>query len=378
MVISLKDGAKLFGISVVCFCAVFVCTFFLNFYLDILPLRDSVSAEMLSLYDAQTALAQMCCAVTGGILALIAAVMLVFYVKLYIDAHKKTLGTLKALGYPSIRLASGFFVFGLSVLVGCALGFGLGFAVMPAIYESLTVEGLEVAITFHPWLFVGLVIAPAAAFSLFAVLFAALMLKRPALEIMRGGKKKKSKAKPSGKKDRPFLKEAAIKTVSANKLLTFFIAFSCFCFSAMVQMGISMEDLVEGEMMGWMILVIGLVLAFTAMFMAMSSLVGNNAKTLALMKTSGYTLKERSAAVLLGFLPFAALGFALGTAYQYGLLQLMINIVFKDVGEVPDYTFDVPALFIALALFLACYAGITAFYIARINRVSVKEIMSED
>ena len=34
MLVSLKDSLKLIGISVISFCAVFVCTFFLNFYLD--------------------------------------------------------------------------------------------------------------------------------------------------------------------------------------------------------------------------------------------------------------------------------------------------------------------------------------------------------
>ena len=85
MIISLKDGVKLFGVTVVCFCAAFVCTFFLNFYLDVLPLRGGVSPELLPLYEAQIATAQFCCAITGGVLALIAAVMLLFYVKLYVD-----------------------------------------------------------------------------------------------------------------------------------------------------------------------------------------------------------------------------------------------------------------------------------------------------
>ena len=45
MVISFKSAIKLIGITIVCFCEVFVCTFFLNFYLDILPLRDSYTQE---------------------------------------------------------------------------------------------------------------------------------------------------------------------------------------------------------------------------------------------------------------------------------------------------------------------------------------------
>ena len=43
MVISLKDSLKLIGVSVVCVCAVFVCTFMLSFYIDILPLEDMIT-----------------------------------------------------------------------------------------------------------------------------------------------------------------------------------------------------------------------------------------------------------------------------------------------------------------------------------------------
>ena len=82
MIISLKSALKLVGISIVCFCAVFVCTFLLNFYLDVLPLRDEIAEPILPLYEAQLATAEMCCSVTGGVLALIALIMIVFYVKI--------------------------------------------------------------------------------------------------------------------------------------------------------------------------------------------------------------------------------------------------------------------------------------------------------
>lgn len=378
MTISLKDCVKLTGIVIVCFCAVFVCTFFLSFYLDVLPLRDSVTAETLPLYDAQIATAQMCCAVTGGVLTLISVIMLIFYVKLYVDTHAKELGTLKALGYSNRRLAMDFVIFGVSVFIGCALGFGCGYASAPFIYEQLTIEGMSVNVNFHVELLFALVIAPTVVFSALAALIASVALRHPALDIIRGIKKIKiSKTKSHNNKKRTFVVEMALKTVSANKLLTFFVAFSCFCFSAMVQMGASMENLVSGTM-GWMILVIGLVLALTSAFMALTSLLKNNEKTIALMKTMGYALYERTTAVFIGFIPFALLGFALGTAYQYGLLSLMINLIFKNVNEVPDYTFNVNVMFITLAAFIAVYTAISAIYVTKLNKVSVKEIMLEN
>ena len=81
MIISLRDGIKLVGISIVCFCAVFVCTFFLNYYLDVLPLKECVFEEVMPLYKAQLATAKMTCAVTGGFLSVVAVIMLVFSIK---------------------------------------------------------------------------------------------------------------------------------------------------------------------------------------------------------------------------------------------------------------------------------------------------------
>lgn len=379
MVISFKSAVKLIGIMIVCFCAVFVCTFFLNFYLDILPLHDEVTEPMLPLYDAQLATAKMCCAVTGGVLALIAAIMVVFYVRLYINEHSKELGTLKALGYSAVRLASSFIIFGLSAFIGCALGYGLGHAMMPSIYEWLTIEGLTVEIHYHVSLLFALVIGPTVLFGIIAYVCALIELKKPALALLKEQRKER-KIKTNNKhvnNKNSFVKEISIKTVTSNKLLTFFVTFSCFCFSAMVQMGASMEELVDGTM-GWMILVIGLVLAVTSAFMALTSLVKNASKSIAMMKTFGYSLAERVTAIFAGFIPFALLGFAIGTGYQYGLLSLMINVIFKSVGEVPDYNFNVTVLFITLAAFIASYTAICAIYVAKLNKVSVKEIMLEN
>lgn len=379
MIISLKSALKLVGIAIVLFCAAFVCTFFLNFYLDVLPLRDEVTEQMLPLYEAQLATAQMCCAITGGVLTFIACIMALFYVKLYIDEHYKELGIFKALGYSANRLAASFMLFGLSAFVGCALGYGLGHAMMPSIYKWLTIDGLNVEIHYHTGLLFGIVITPTIFLGAVAYLCAYLQLKKPALAILKGQRKQRKIKSNNGSKqnNNSFLKEMCFKTITDNKLLTFFVTFSAFCFSAMIQMGASMESLVDGTM-GWMILAIGLVLAGTSAFMALTSLVKNTSQSIAMMKTFGYSLRERVTSIFAGFIPFAILGFVIGTVYQYGLLTLMINLIFKDVGEVPDYSFNVKIMFITLAAFIVTYTAITAIYVAKVNKVSVKQIMLEN
>ena len=95
MIVSFKDAFKLIGVIIVAFCAVFVCTFFLNFYLDAKSLESLIDSEQTRImYDAQMGTAQFTCAISGGFLALIAVVMIVFYIKLYVEKHSSDLGVL--------------------------------------------------------------------------------------------------------------------------------------------------------------------------------------------------------------------------------------------------------------------------------------------
>ena len=379
MVISIKDAVKFFGITIVCFCAVFVCTFFMNYYLDVLPMRDLVTDEVMPLYQAQLATAKMTCGITGGVLALIAVIMLIFYIKIYVDSHAKELGTLKAMGYANVSIAKSFLIFGLSACVGCVLGFGFGWVAMPFIYSQMQIDGLpEIVINFHSSLLVILVIVPSIVFSAFAFGYGYLTLRRPALALIKGTRPQiKSSKTTKAEKDLPFLHEMSIKALSSKKMLVFFVAFASFCFAAMVQMGLSMEDLVSGTM-GYLILIIGLVLAVTAMFMTLTSLVRANSKSMAMMKAMGYALPQCFVAIFAGYLPFIVLGFAVGTVYQYGLLSLMVNVIFKDVGEMPNYNFNVPMLFVTLALFVVFCLLMAVFYLFKIKKISVKEVMLDE
>ncbi|MDE6104771.1 MAG: FtsX-like permease family protein, partial [Clostridia bacterium] len=260
MVVSFKDSLKLIGILVVSFCAVFVCTFFLNFYLDAVKIENLITEQTRALYDAQLATAKFTCAISGGFLAAIAVVMLVFYIKLYIDSHLKQIGILKAMGYSNGKIASKFWVFGFSVFVGVVLGFAAGFAAMPMIYKSLTIDGLpHIEIGFHIVLPIVLIAVPTIVFSAISCGYAYFALRRRVSSMLRGelrSKPEKSKKIKADNKERPFLVEMGFKTLGGKKSLAFFVAFACFCYSAMVQMGCSMEDL-STETMGIMILVIG-------------------------------------------------------------------------------------------------------------------------
>lgn len=380
MVVSIKDGFRLIGVAIVTFCAVFVCTFFLNFYLDAVKIKTTINdPDVMVLYNAQITTAKFTCAISGVFLALIAIVMLIFYIKLYIDGNAKQLGVFKALGYSDVKMALRFAAFGLSVFTGTAIGFGSGYAIMPVIYKNMTIEGLpEIAISFHAELLFALVIAPTVIFSALACLYAYCALRKPVCDMLRGKTEIKiKKFKEKVEKERSFLKEMCLKTLGARKSLAFFVAFACFCFSAMVQMSVSMLDL-SSATMGGIILAIGAVLAATTLFMAITSLVNGNVKNIAVMKAFGYSLKECSLTVLGGYRVFALIGFAAGTVYQFVLLKIMVGIVYKNINSVPDYNFEVSVFFITLAIFIVFYEAVMLLYTYKISKVSVKEVMTEN
>lgn len=376
MTVSIRDGLKLFGITIVVACAVFVCTFFLNFYIDALTVRDLVEESLLVLYEAQLLSAKITCLISGLCLLLIAVVLVAFYIKLYLDAHAKQIGILKALGLPNAKIAFGFWVFGLSVLVGSIVGFGLGYAFSPLVYSQMGGKGLpEVPLRFHGELLFFLVVLPFVCFSALSVGYAFLKLRLPVSALLRGKESKTRKIRLE-KRERSFQTELFFGTLRSRPALAFFVAFACFCFSAMLQMGFSMRELAS-DTMGAMVAVIGVVLAACSLLLAMTMLVRSNADTIAVMRACGYRLKDYWLSVLGGYRIPAYIGFAVGTVYQYGLLRLMVDLVFAGVAEMPEYKFNFAVFGAVLAAFFALYELTLLVFTLSARKISVRELTAE-
>ena len=96
-----------------------------------------------------------------------------------------------------------------------------------------------------------------------------------------------------------------------------------------------------------------------------------------MMRVFGYDDTTCSRYILGAYRPISYIGFAIGTAYQYGLLRLMVSVVFADVENVPEYRFDFKALLVTLVLFVITYELVMYLYSRRIKRLSVKSIMLE-
>lgn len=380
--IQLKDIFKLVGISIISFCAVFVCTLFLNYNMDLLKIEDQITTDVARIfYDAQIMSGKVTSIVSGLCLLLTSVVMLCFYIKHYIDVHKKELGILKALGYSNGKIAGKFWVFGLSVFLGTMLGFGGAFMLMPKFYQVQNEDKIlpEVPLCFNVPLFLFLVIAPVLFFALLAVIYSYFKLKCPALVLLRerveDAGKGKRRERETGR-ELPFLQELKKITVRSRKTLVFFIWFASFCYSCMMQMAASMDELAS-VMMSIMMIMIGIVLACTTLFLAVTTVVNANTKTISMMRVFGYSFKDCSNAILKCYRPAAYIGFVMGTVYQYGLLKTMVTVVFQDVEGMPEYSFDWAAFVMVLISFTVLYELIMYVYALRIKKISVKEIMME-
>jgi putative ABC transport system permease protein len=200
------------------------------------------------------------------------------------------------------------------------------------------------------------------------------------LELIRGsGKVKTRKAKSSGKTDAPFLYDLKKSALRSRFSLMFFVWLAAFCYAATIVMSFSISEVGGSDMMAVMMAVIGIVLAVTTLFLAITTVIKGNAKAIAMLRVFGYSDRECGGAILNGYRPVAYVGFAMGTAYQHGLMVMMISLFFDhSVMDLPEYSFNIRAFFIALVSFVALYEIFMFIYTKRIKQIPLKEVMQEE
>lgn len=375
--ISIKDIIKTFGIIAMTLCAVLIATLFLNYMIDLKEINDLITTpEMQTFYNAQLMTCKVVVGATGGCLLLTTIITLFFYIKIYIDNHKSELGILKALGYSNFSIAKKFSIFGLSILIGTSLGYIMALFMMNYYYSVQLEDGYLPIFkpTYNIELLLYLVIIPTLVFGILSVLYANRKLKTPTLDLIKGSEKVKIK-KMKNDEDKTFLKQLRTTTFKEKKSLVFFVGFSVFCFADLIQMGFSMNDLAS-PLMKWMMYIIGIVLSAVTMLLAMNTLIKNQKQNIGMMRVFGYQMKECRKYILDSYRIVSYIGFALGTIYQYFLLKIMVEVVFKDI-EVPEYFFNFKVFFITLGIFVIVYELLIRYYSRKLDKIPIKEIMLE-
>ena len=301
-----------------------------------------------------------------------------FYIKQFVDDHKEQLGILKALGYSNGQLAKQFWAFGLSFGVGALLGYFASFLMMGHFYDFRNEKGIlpEITIHLHWQLLLALVILPTIFFMLLAIGYARRQLQTPALRLLKKSPSpiKVNRRKRAPKKDKSFLKELSSSLIWGRKSILFFVVFGSMCFAAMVQLSFGLRDYTD-DIIQTMMIMIGLILSFSILFLSLGIVVSESRETLALMKAFGYTDRECQSHILAPYRFWAYLGFVLGTAYQYGIMEILIGVIKDTVPEKIEHHFDGNVCFWTLIGFVVVYESL--FYLSnrKLQKQTIKEVL---
>ena len=230
MIVQLKDLRKAIAVVIVSFCAVFITTLFSNLYLDLKGLDiTGFNIMQKKFYDAQLIVSKFVVIITGTVLSISAAVMLIFYIKQFIDDSKHKIGILKAQGYSNNFIVSKFSIFGILVFLGSLLGYGSSHLFIPKFYESRNTDNIlsELTINFHPQLLLIMVILPSLLFLVISIVYVLFNLNVPTINLLKQiNSTNKKIRKRRFRQYKNFLKELRATVLFSNKTLLFFVIFA--------------------------------------------------------------------------------------------------------------------------------------------------------
>ncbi len=381
--VSTKSVLKLFSIMILSFGAVFICSIFFNYSIDLKSVEPLLVEENHFLvFEAITTQNKVTMASAGGMLGAVTMIVLLFSIARYIGDAGAELGVMKALGYSENRIALRFAKFGLAVLIGTLAGYAGACIAGQVFYNAIDSDGSlpeRVRFSFHVVVPLLTVAAPTFLYGAASVLYALLALRKRPLDLISGAKREKVNAltqKLQGKPgEKSFKTQLRRNMLFSNLVLIFFVGFAAFGFSMQTQMAFTMYEATKGTLFMPIVFVsFGLMLGFVTLHLALSFVFKKNAKYLALLKAYGYTGAESNNMLFGGYRIVTYVGFAIGTVYQYFFMKLMIGF-FADAYEIPALQFPVLGFFICLAVFVAAYELMMFVYKQKIERVRLQQIM---
>jgi hypothetical protein len=378
--VDVKSVFKLISVMVITFVVVFICTTFISYPLDLRAIEYLVtSSEAQAAYlGAQVSLADVIITATVGLFGSIAALILMFSIRQFINENSAELGVLKALGYSENRLAIAFSKFGLSVFVGSVVGYLSAFLASPMFYGMLTSDyelPAAVVFAFRFDILLIMIAVPTLFFSALAVIYARLRLSKKPLDLIhRANETKVSKLtlklQNRGSK-RSFLRELRSNILLNNLILIFFIGFAAFTFAAQVQTAFTVRQLLDNTLMTATFVISGLIVGSVTLLLALTFIIGKNKQYIAMLKAYGYSESECSKAMFGGYRIVTYVGFAIGTFYQFLFIAFIIARAFDNA----IVEFDIAGFFISLSVFVFAYELLMLFYKKRIASIPLREIM---
>ena len=380
MLVQLKDLRKAIAVVIVSFCAVFITTLFSNLYLDLKGLDiTEFNIMQKKFYDAQLIVSKFVVIITGTVLSISAAVMLIFYIKQFIDDSKHKIGILKAQGYSNNFIASKFSIFGFLVFFGSLLGYVSSHLFMPKFYESRNTDNIlsELTMNFHPKLLLIMVILPSLLFLVISIVYVLFNLNVPTINLLKQiNSTNKIIRKRRFRQYKNFFKELRATVLFSNKTLLFFVIFAALSFSSMIQMAFGMRDFVDGTIRT-MMMVIGVILSLFILLISLEVIANSNIKNISILNIMGFSKSECSKIVLSGYRVVAYIGFAVGTVYQYFLIRTLLKVLSEKLDSETTYNFDLISVIGSFIIFVLIYEIFILYYSNKIKGLNVKKIMME-
>lgn len=377
MLVQLKDLRKAIAVVIVSFCAVFITTLFSNLYLDLKGLDiTGFNIMQKKFYDAQLIVSKFVVIITGTVLSISAAVMLIFYIKQFIDDSKHKIGILKAQGYSNNFIASKFSIFGFLVFLGSLLGYSSSHLFMPKFYESRNTDNIlsELTMNFHPQLLLIMVILPSLLYLVISIFYVLFNLNVPTIHLLKQINLINKKRRFRQYKN--FFKELRATVLFSNKTLLFFVIFAALSFSSMIQMAFGMRDFVDGTIR-IMMMIIGMILSLSILLISLEVIASSNIKNISILNIMGFSKSECSKIVLSGYRVVAYIGFAVGTVYQYFLIRALLKVLSKKLDSETTYNFDLISVIGSFIAFVLIYEIFILYYSNKIKGLNVKKIMME-
>ncbi len=93
------------------------------------------------------------------------------------------------------------------------------------------------------------------------------------------------------------------------------------------------------------------------------------------MKANGYTARQCGETVFGGYRLLAYIGFALGTLYQYALLKIVIETLFKGMAD--PYRFNLVGFVVVLAVFAVLLEIAICYFTHKIGKRTIRETVTE-
>ena len=380
MLVQLKDLRKAIAVVIISFCAVFITTLFSNLYLDLKGLDiTGFNIMQKKFYDAQLIVSKFVIIITGTVLSISAAVMLIFYIKQFIDDSKHKIGILKAQGYSNNFIASKFSIFGFLVFLGSLLAYGSSHLFMPKFYESRNTDNIlsELTMNFHPKLLLIMVILPSLLFLVISIVYVFFNLNVPTINLLKQiNSINKKIRKRRIRQYKNFFKELRATVLFSNKTLLFFVIFAALSFSSMIQMAFGMRDFVDGTIR-IMMMIIGVILSLSILLISLEVIASSNIKNISILNIMGFSKSECSKIVLSGYRVVAYIGFAVGTVYQYFLIRTLLKVLSKKLDSETTYNFDLISVIGSFIAFVLIYEIFILYYSNKIKGLNVKKIMME-